>query len=178
MKFEEWLNTPIDWFGSPRLRRSCINEFVTRGLYPWVITKGYHFNVSSRTLQNFLANGLYDNRNKSCIESDWSYYDRAADWIVEEKTHFYDVLHLDSWDTFWEAWSNWTDVSSDSNYGQDRRIDIQEFIWNYLDLKNSRQTQILMDILYEEEDESPRKQTNDVYLQEAVEFNGWAGYRH
>jgi hypothetical protein len=63
--------------------------------------------------------------------------------------HFYHVVSLDEWDKFWLVWREMDDVSDDSPRGQDRRFDIQDFVWGQLDLENSRQTQILDEILEE-----------------------------
>ena len=185
MDFHSWLQEEIDCDGFPRKRSECIRDFVKNGLYPAVKSKGYEFSISDDKLMNYLANALFDSAGKSCLEAGVSYRVTNTNWNEDEKAHFYYVLNYDFWGNFWFAWGKWEDVSLDDFRGPDRRIDIQEFVWGYIDLEASFQTGVLYDLMYagEEDDavaepsQTPRKQTNDIYLQETVEYNGWGGYR-
>jgi hypothetical protein len=170
MKFDEWLNAPVRNGTSLVKRATWIRKFVGSGLYPWLKSKGYAWAVSERTLANCIATGLYENMGLSCIASVWDYPTPNSDFHQDDKMHFYHVVSLDEWDKFWLVWREMDDVSDDSPRGQDRRFDIQDFVWGQLDLENSRQTQILDEILEEPmEEEEWRSNRVDIYIQEHYE---------
>lgn len=183
--FQKWLQEPICLNNEIILRQKSIYRFVTKGLVPWIQDNGYTWGISTRTLLNCIATGLYENRDKCHIESEWAYSNINNDYTDEEKDHFYHHLDPDMWAIFWLKWGNWSDVSIDSFRGPDRRLDIQEFIWGQLNLSDSPQIIMLNEILYEdlgyENDinvSQDRKGTRmDVYLQDMAEYGGYGGYR-
>lgn len=178
--FIKWLNEDIELDNFKCSRRSCIQTFVG-GLWQFITSHGYRFHTTELNLRNCIATGLYENARLSHIQSNWNYPVVNTEPTIEELDHYHFVLDSVKWESFWDVWGNWSDVSTNSFRGQDRRLDIQHFIWGQLDLANSYQTGVLEEIIKGGEEEyeyADRKHTSDVYLQEAVEYNGWAGYRH
>jgi hypothetical protein len=129
---------------------------------------------------NYIANVLYDSRTQSCLATVWNYKITNTSSSLEERAHFDFVMSEEVWGRFWSLWGDWEDVSLSQERGWDRRIDIQEMVWKFLNLDMSEQTDELIALLIggDEEDmtEDTRKQVYDIYLQES-EMNGWAGYR-
>jgi hypothetical protein len=169
MSFQEWLNAPVEDDHTVK-RGEWIRDFVNNGLYPFIKSKGYNWAISEKHLANCIATGLYDNIGVSCIASIWDYPAPNSGGHQDDKNHFYHVVSLDEWDKFWLVWGRATDLSDESPRGQDRRFDIQEFVWGQLDLENSRQTQLLDDMLEEPVDEEEwRSNRVDIYIQEHYE---------
>jgi hypothetical protein len=170
MKFDAWLNGLVRVNNVIIRRREWIREFVGNGLYPWVKSKGYVWAVSEVQLRNAIATGLYENMGVSYLSSVWNYPVSNTETHEYDKSHFYHVLSLDEWDKFWVTWGNMSDVSNDNSRGQDRRFDIQEFIWGQLDLVNSPQTAILDEMLEDPVDEEELRSSRvDMYVQDHYE---------
>ena len=173
MKFEQWLNAYVRVDECVIVRRKeWITNFVKNGLYPWIKSKGYNWHVPESYIKNCIATGLYENKNKSYLSSNWNYSAYNTDANTHYKDHFYHVLNLNEWDKFWKIWGNMSDLSEDSHRGQDRRFDIQEFVWGQLDLESSFQTNIINELLEDlPDDDYDDKKVNrvDIYIQEAQE---------
>lgn len=171
MKFEAWLQQPVRAENCIIKRATWIREFVKNGLHPWLKSKGYTWAVSEKDLGNYIATGLYDNMGLSLIESVWDYPVPNIGYNQDDKMHFYHVVSLDEWDKLWLVWGSMEDVSDDSPRGQDRRFDIQEFIWGLIDVENSRQTRVLDEMLEDlsESDYEERSNRVDIYIQEHYE---------
>ena len=183
MRFIDWLQEPIHWQGGTVLPRwKVVRWFGLECLAPFLHEHGYRLGCSDQDFLDRLASGLYDNRSKCHMESEWRYPWTHSDAIAEEEDHFYHVVSRDKWETFWAAYGSWTDVSLDSFRGPDRRLDIEAFVWRQIDLETSPQTRVIAEVLLGGDDDEVaapvvRKSTQDVYLQETVEYNGWGGYR-
>jgi len=171
MKFEQWLNNPVR-IGECGIqpRKIWLRDFVKKGLYPWIISKGYTWGITESHLRNCIATGLYENRKRHMLASKWDYSFVNEFENEDHKMHFYHIIGTDEWESFWNLWGNMSDLSDDSPRGQDRRIDIQEFIWGQLDLSRSPQTDIvneLLDDMLEDEIDDRRSNRIDIYLQES-----------
>jgi len=180
MKFQTWLQVPIEWNGQIMQRATCISKF-TACLYEFVQKKRYAWGIPESRLRNCIATGLYENEGLSCLESVWSYGGTNSD-SEEDKIHYDHIMNEEVWAKFWIRCGKWTDVDLNEYRGWDRRIDIQAFIWSQLNLETSYETKELEEILRGGEDEgddfqTTRKQGYDTYLQESVEYSGWGGYR-
>jgi hypothetical protein len=57
------------------------------------------------------------------------------------------------WEEFWALWGVWGDFRPEEFRGQDRRLDIQEFVWGQVDLENSPQTDVLLELMGAAEDD-------------------------
>ena len=180
--FQKWLEEPIYSNTEIVSRKKCIYQFVSNGLLHWIQENGYCWGVSTKTLLNTIATGLYENQHKCHIESEWNYPIVNNDYSDEEKDHYYHHLDTDMWRRFWSRWGNWSDVSTDSFRGQDRRLDIQEFVWGQLNLSDSPQINILNEMLYDESYDNDiivdkKQNRTDIYLQDMAEYGGYGGYR-
>jgi hypothetical protein len=170
MKFDAWIKAPVRVDSYIIKRGEWIREFVRNGLYPWVKSKGYTWAISETQLRNAIATGLYENIGVSYLSSVWNYPVSNTETHEYDKSHFYHILSLDEWDKFWLTWGNMSDVSNDNFRGQDRRFDIQEFIWGQLDLVNSPQTTVVDEMLEDPvEEEDLRSSRVDMYVQDHYE---------
>jgi len=178
MKFDNWLDEYIPTpFGDSK-RIECLKHFTTN-LWSFVISNGYIWKISKLSLLNCISTGLWENANISHTTSVWDYSNVNNDYTEDDYNHYLYIFDLNKWDRFWEMYGGWYDVDDNENFrAQDRRHDIQEFIWNQLDIPKSPQTEFLYKILYENDEETPLSFSRDVYLDESVEYNGWEGTRH
>lgn len=179
MSWKQWLNTDITTAYEMMPRHEMIHAFVKHGLIPFIQSQGYEFNGDLNRVKSIVASGLYNNQFKHNLDSKWP-APSNNDYCDEDADHFSMVVDLDKWDTFWENWGTWEDVDPDSRYGPERRLDIQAFVWDHINLANSKQTQIVNRFF---EDEEPQEEGGygrrheDVYIREVAESNEWGGYR-
>lgn len=181
-EYYTWLQQPIDWKGVGIVPRcAAIRAFVAKGLRPFLAQLGYKISISDELLQSRIASGLFDNQGTSHIQSNWSYGKEMGPHSQEEVYHYSHVVDSAAWDTFWFEWGSWADVSLEDGgeRGQDRRYDIEAFIWSQIDLDASPQTKIIMDFLRFDEfsvaQEAARRE--DTYLREAAESGQFEGKR-
>ena len=160
MDFYDWLEEEVEW-GAQTLRRwKMIRLFVKEGLVPFMEKHGYVINSRLQHIQDCLATGLYENEGLSHTESDWwgvYKYDNSSD--LEATAHFHHVVGQAKWTNFWVEWGTWSDVNAAEYRGQDRRYDIQTFIWEHIDLSKSSQMKVLDELLtdiYEDDTSSNR----------------------
>lgn len=159
MDFYDWLNEEIDWSGRDIKRWKMIRLFVTEGLVPFIEKYGYFTSSRLQYIQDCLATGLFENSGLAHTESDWTgvyKYDNSSD--LDATAHYHHVIGQAAWDTFWAKWGTWLDLSLQEFRGQDRRFDIQTFIWEHIDLSKSPQMKVLTELLTDpyEEDTSGR----------------------
>jgi len=176
-----WLDELVFWDNYEYIpRRAAIGRFCRNGLIQFLQKHGYEVQINPKQLGARIATGLYKNRNKSILDSDWSSFGPIENNYNSEeyKDHYYHIVDSDRWDYFWSIWGIWSDVDLDEYRGWDRRMDIQDYIWTQLSLELSPQTQTineLLGIFYEDivEDGDGR----DVYLRDMAESNEWGGIR-
>ena len=177
MSFENWLNMYVDSFQDGLVkRRVCIKRF-TKALWTFIISKGYTWKITEKHLKNCIASGLYDNRGKSHITSEWNYSNVNTEYSDDDLNHFLFVLDSYSWESFWAKHRSWGDLDENEFRGYDRCQDIEAFIWKQIDIDSSPQTQELYEYLLAGEEDIAQSPFVDTYLQEAVEYNGWGGLR-
>ena len=138
----DWMHEIIDTpYGDAR-RHEMIDAFVD-DLIPFVESMGYTW-ANTSAVATRLATGLFANRGKHYIESDWSMIpNENVQSDPEDLYHFHHILDGNIWTRFWSAWGEWADVSLETNRGSDRRLDIQDFVWKQLDILKSPQTDIV-----------------------------------
>ena len=186
--WREWLAEPIysEWYdsnGNELPRHRILHHFLTHGLFPLLEMHSYTLAAATEVVSSRIATGLFKNRTKSYLQSDWRFGLENTDFSPEDLDQFHKVLSPEVWEAFWDAWGGWSDVSSDSERGIDRRNDIQAYIWTQLDLRASGQTAVLEAEhgIGEEEKEDwgggKRGSSSDHYIREASESNEWGGYR-
>jgi hypothetical protein len=179
MSWEQWLNKEIESAYGPVPRRQMIHEFVKYGLIPFIQAQGYQLNGDLKRIQSILATGLYENQFKHNLESTWL-APTNEEYDEEDLDHFNMVMDLNKWDDFWENWGAWEDVDPDSRLGPERRLDIQNFVWQHVDVAGSKQTKIV-DKFFEEDEPQDEggysRRHEDVYIRDMSESNEWGGYR-
>lgn len=179
---EEELQVGLEWVR----RRKLIHQFVVHGLIPLLKEHGYTMHGSNDQIQSYLASGLFANRHKHLCDSDWSgipFLNKAP--FGEDLDHYNHVLDQRVWDQFWDGWSYWEDVSTETPRGWDRRQDIQNFVWSQLNLEESPQTIVVTEHIWGDEEPSEENdyhhrrtdRKEDSYLRDAAESNEWGGYR-
>jgi hypothetical protein len=177
MWFNTWLEQHVYTIYGRLKRKRCIKYF-TKALWNFIIAKGYVWKITESHLKNCIATGLYENTEKSHIASEWNYSNVNTDYSDDDLNHFQHVINSNEWESFWLVNGNWGDFDQDNFRGQDRRQDIEAFVWKQIDINLSPQTQELYEIILGgEEDDNIQSPSVDVYLQEAVEYNGWGGVR-
>ena len=178
MNFYDWLQEHVTWRGYSTTRGRAIHRFVA-ALYPWLESLGFRWSCGQIELANTIANGLFDNRGKAHIESNWPGAEGPEGAFQEIEDHYRATVDWGAWESFWESWGLWGDVHPEEFRGQDRRLDIQEFVWGQVDLENSPQTDVVIELLggsLEEDEDGWPGGRQDAYLLDA-ESNGWGGYR-
>jgi hypothetical protein len=176
MWFDEWLEQNVYTFHGRLKRKQCIKRF-TKALWHFIINRGYSWQITEYHLQNCIATGLYENTGKSHIASEWNYSDVNTEYSDDDLNHYLHIVDSYAWATFWAQNGLWGDLDKDEFRGQDRRQDIEEFVWKQINILASPQTQELYEILLGGEDDVPLTPAGEVYLQETVEYNGWGGIR-
>lgn len=183
MEWNDWLDERIECGeAAPRARWSVVRQFTRRGLLPFLAGHGYTVRTPPPQLEYRIARGLWLNQGVPHTDSDWSEVQPEPITAKEEdQWQWQFILSGDEWDAFWEEWCHWEDVGSISFRGQDRRQDIEAFIWTQIDLEASPQTQAVLE-LCGEVDRSPspgraRNSKEDVYLREAADSNQYDGWR-
>jgi hypothetical protein len=189
--FSAWIREWITWDTHSVRRSTVLRAFVQDGLIPFARSKGYSWATNdAQRIANALATGLWLNQEKSCLDSDW----RGLELVdntrhVADRHHFYMILDTDAWDDFWDVWGGWTDVNPEDSFrAQDRRNDIQEFLWGQLDLSLSAQTKVVKELTgnFDQDGDSDdgreptaayRAGPQDTYLREATESGQYEGRR-
>ncbi len=184
--WSSWLEEPVCWSGGERVSRAtALRLFVEEGLIPFLKGNGYRVAPSVKLLRSRIATGLWINRGRSCLDSNWAFgHELQRGWRQEDLYRFEEVLDDDAWDSFWAAWACWSDIDDSSERGQDRRIDIREYVWSQLDLRASPQTAFVNEILGTTEDSEDGWRAGagsgageDTYLREQAESGEVGGYR-
>jgi hypothetical protein len=173
---EDWLHSYVD-LGLEKIKRGQMFKlFLHDGLIPFIESMGYVIGTPINVLYGRMVCGLYENRNKSTMESEWNTKYYCDYWNEDDKLHYFHVIDPATWAEFWNSWRMIEDFSEESGRGQDRRIDMEHFVWRQLDLENSYQTEVLYGEIIDEEDVEQDEHTKkvDVYLVEAA---GWGGLR-
>lgn len=179
MSWTQWLHANIDTPYGMVQRRAMLHMFVKDGLVPFLRAHGYELRGSVQWIQSAIASGLYDSRRKHTLESKWP-APTNVDEDPEDYDHFHQVIDQEAWKGFWENWGAWEDVDGASQFGPERRLDIEFFVWNHIDLGISPQTKVV-DRLFEEEEPQEEggfgRRHEDIYIREVAESNEWGGYR-
>jgi len=176
MSLKKWLNTHVEWRGTPIKRGQLFKHFLNDGLIPFIDSMGYSVGTAPNVFYGYIVAGLYENREKSTFDSKWNTSYFTNTWTEEDRLYYYDTIEFDRWTTFWNEWRDIDDFSEDSFRGQDRRMDIEELTRRQIDIMNSYQTDMLYEMIYDEyevEAEDPSKKV-DIYL---IETAGWGGLR-
>ena len=177
MSLEDWLHSHVEWRGGYIKRGQLFKDFLHDGLLPFIDSMGYVVGTAPKFLYGYIVAGLYENSEKTTMESKWNTTYFTKDWIREDRIHYSDAIDSDTWDSFWSSWNDIEEFSEYSFRGYDRRIDIEWLVWRQLDLQNSYQTDVLYDRMndeYEVETEETPSKKVDVYLTETA---GWGGQR-
>ena len=133
-----WLNEIVCWDYTEYIPRSIAVKRLASALLRFMNENGYVMYPPEDKLAISIGILMYNNRNKSCMATQIRGNDH------EHKQH-YDHVFSDKWDEFWLCWSQWPDLTD--WYGQDRKLDIQEYCWSQLNLDESSQTQVVEELL-------------------------------
>lgn len=131
--FEEWRA------GIPS---KLIREFITRGLPLFLAKYGYKLNQSTDQLVQYCVEWgfahVWMTRNKQSFHQR-TFVKQFHDGGEEDFDWFYLSIPMDDWEEFADAWSCPDFLDSSSEAGLAQRLDLPMFVWNILDLLNSRQ---------------------------------------
>jgi hypothetical protein len=174
MSWTSWLNEKVAWDAEYVARGTAIQRLCKQGLIPFLESHGYaignHNELGSR-----IATGLYNNMRRSFLESDWCFGPVENRYLSEDyEARYRHVIDSEEWEKFWSIWG-WSDFSTETNYGWDRRQDVEVYLWTQIDADASRQTAVVNEFLNDEY--APEHDSRDAYLRDAAESNEWGGYR-
>lgn len=159
---------------APRI--DVIHEFIVRGLFPWVKSKGYEFAYPSKEITLSLLRYMFSlslgkkvvfkNPHKS-VHQDHRF----------EFEHRFDTLELEA---FWKRWSCIEDFT-EGNSASTLQFTLPDFLWASIDLSNSPITSKIESIMkeineYEGEEligipvKRESKGKEDPYLHESMKY--------
>ena len=180
INWNNWLNKDVSWdMGENIPRRTAIYRLCKIGLIPFIESHGYMMKSSLKQLGSNIATGLFINREKSHIESNWNFgYTEDLNITAENKNRYYHVIDTYDWAKFWEIWGLWCDIDVNMFRGLDRQIDIQEYMSTQIWYERSPQTRIVNEFLgFENGENISEHEGRDIYLKESSDSNEWGGYR-
>jgi hypothetical protein len=179
MSWKHWLNEPVFWAEVEEIPRYKAISRMCDGLTILLKRHGYELGCFKQQFRSNIATGLFNNRGKSCIGSDWRIAPCNTSGLEDDRTHYYHTIGPSEWSAFWQTFGVWRDVDPSQFRGKDRQIDIQEYLWTQLNLEESFQTQVVNELLGISEETSYEDRTHggDVYLRDAAESGEWGGYR-
>jgi hypothetical protein len=164
--WRKWLAEPVVWNYIDSVPRHVAISRLCKALVTFVKSHGYLFRISEETLKSQIASGLYNNRDKSYLDSDWSFPSENDEYHLEHKNYYTHVMNIDAWSSFWMSWGVWSDLDDDIQYGFDRRLDIEQYVWRQLHLEKSIHTKTVNEILGLEEENVSENEIRDTFLQE------------
>ena len=146
MNSEAWLDEML-WCGGSNYstRRAIIWRFTKYGIFPFLHSHGYSLQVTAKDMSCGIASLLFHNRGHTLITP--FIIDTKNDYIIEHKEHYTHVIDSSQWNSLWDAWSFWEDISPEYGHGFYRRLDIEEYCWSQIDLHNSKQTYIVEELM-------------------------------
>jgi hypothetical protein len=177
----DWLEEYVTWDGVELIpRRRALYRFVKHGLIPFLNRRGYDIHPRLHELCSRIATGLYINQKLSCLESNWQFCRVNYDYLEDDQRRYWHVIDTDRWAAFWDRWGVWNDVDPDHWRGEDRRNDIQDYMWTQINLERSVQTRVVNEFLGIWDDsgeDAVQNSREDQYLRDAKESGEWGGYR-
>jgi len=123
-KFSNWQNHEIYTIKFGDIQKNMlISNFIKDGIYPFVVTNKYQWNISIIDLENIIGTILFYTENNIKFKFPYfNYYDEPY-----EDFNFY----LD-WKTFWDYWNH-----NSNNYFYEYNELIQTLVWHYIHLEKS-----------------------------------------
>ena len=179
-EWNEWLNEHVVWDIQDEIpRRNAIYRLCKRGLIPFIESHGYVVDVSVKDLGSRIATGLFINKGKSSVDSNWNFgYSEEFSINCDYRDRYYDVIDIDEWTKFWEIWGIWSDIDEETFRGRDRQRDIEEYMWTQICHEKSYQTRVVNEFLgIERSDDVSEYDNRDTYVKDSTESNEWGGYR-
>ena len=164
--WRKWLAEPVVWNYIESVPRHVAIRRFCKGLVTFVKSHGYLFRISEETLKSQIASGLYKNREKSYLDSDWLFPSENDEYDVEHKNYYRYLINMDAWSHFWITWGVWSDFDEDIQYGFDRRLDIEMYVWRQLHLEKCNHTRTVNEILGLDEENVSENEIRDTFLQE------------
>lgn len=179
MSWDAWLDEHVKWDINNYTikRRAAIHKLCKYGLIPFLQSHGYSVGVDDKELGSRIATGLYNNQNKTFLESDWNFGSIPNELLTEEyEMYFNHHINDEEWDKFWELWGVWSDVDKCCQYGAARQQDIRQYMWSQLNSNLSAQM-IQLKEKEDVEENAYEYDTGDAYLRDAKESGEWGGIR-
>lgn len=151
-------------------RQTVIEDFCFNGLYPFIKTKGYVWNIEKEVLTGKVLRLLYfAYRKKKVFVEDYN-----RDWNPEHKQIYWSVVDTDAWDTLWNTWGKIEDFDDETGFAYRLRFSLPNYVWNWLDLEKSPRAIKLEKDLYDPDNQDVyiesrgQKVKEDPYLQDLL----------
>jgi hypothetical protein len=159
-----WLNEPISVSNSYVPRKAAIADFCKEGLFPLVKARGYEFKENDVKIIKLILKILFfisEDIKVSPVAQN-----KETPHFSDHYLHYCSVLDTMTWMNFWRKWGHIQDFQEDE-FGYKFQFQLPEFIWSWIDLKQSTAVSKLdEDIEYLEGDGDGSKGKDDLYLQE------------
>lgn len=166
VKWQNWLLQKVEWDKKEWIpRQACIEVFVAEGLAPFIRRNGYEFRCDEYKIGQYIARSMYYYRTNQ--------HPLNNNYMDEDYDYYYFNLNDEKWDSFWNSWSLWEDISEENH--KIREI-IRHCVWTILDIENSSATDFINNMFYESDDEDGNNERRrdysiDPYITDAA--NGY-----
>jgi hypothetical protein len=115
-------------------------QFVKKGLQPFLRAHGYTISPNDQWSAKYLSSWLFShvqmNRNKQ-HSLKRTFMQTIHNGGEEEKNEFFISISFEDWEALADMWKC-AECFDDSPSGADQRLDLPSFVWNIVDLSNSR----------------------------------------
>jgi len=182
--FEKWLKQPV-WVADHKERRGVVLRNFYESLTNFMKDKGYvmDFRWYSNKI-NYLMNWMYRiwleehvrfNRNKEVYLAPPMHRNTEEDY-----EHFNSIVDMNSIEDFMKEWSFVAEFDSDySRLAYRMEYELQDFLYNFVDLDHSKQGHVIARIWEDSgSDSDDNWKPRDAYLRDASDgYHGGRGYK-
>ena len=185
--FDIWFNQTI-WVNDCKkeARKYSVYDFAEE-LTRWMRAKGYKMDSRWDTGRTVVANWLYRLSIRVKVGAQAQLRCSAIVGAIhhrnfnEDLHRFHTVIGSTGIEEFMEQWSLIEDFDPTLPLGQTVRTELESLLWSYLDLDESEQGAIVLELMeqdHSDEEGVPTARRVDDYIQDAAEgYHGGVGYK-
>lgn len=185
--FDAWFNQEI-WINhsAKDARKYAVYRFADE-LTSWMKKSGYTMDHRWNTGRTVVANWLYRLSvrikvgHQACLRTRAIIGGIIHRNLVEDQDRFHSVIGSAGIQKFMSKWSLNEDFDTSMPLGQTIQNELEIFLWSYLDLDESAQGNIVLELIEQDHSDSegaPVARRVDEYIQDAAEgYHGGVGYK-
>jgi hypothetical protein len=144
-KFSNWQNSEIYTIKFGYIQKNTlISNFIKNGIYPFIVSNKYQWNISIKELENIIGTILFYTENN--IKFKFPYFN-----FYEEP--YEDFNFYIDWNTLWYYWNH-----NSNNYLYEYNELLQALICHYINLEKSEAYLNTIESDGENEDDSKKKE--------------------